>query len=223
LGWLDIASSGHHCHFVTDMPGFGHRRSALLAAAAVLALWAGCGGDDGADAPAVLRSVDQVDRAVERVEARAGDSVGPAARRARATRHLLDKWYGQHVAVFAADDQTAGGRVRALLDGLAAISPSLVTRDAAGNPAGFDDEGIARALTPDGATRALARRERKTIEREVGELSEALGDLPASTVIDGAAGGAAVDDLLIDLQERLRLLYPDLADRVLALRVDLPR
>jgi hypothetical protein len=205
---------------MTHMPGFGHRRRALLAAFAVLALWAGCGDDDGGDEHAVLQSTEEIGHAVDRVEDRADEGAGPAARRARATRHLLDKWYGQHVAVFASDDQAASGRVRALLEGLGAISPSLVTRDAAGNPSGFDEEGIARTLTPDGETRALARRERRTIERELGELSESLGDLPANTVV---AGGATVDDLLIDLQERLRLLYPDLAARVLELRVDLPR
>jgi len=187
------------------------------------ALVAGCGGDDGADEREALRSVQDVGRAVGAVEARAEAAAGPAARRAREARHLLEKWYGQHVAVFAADDQAAGGRVGALLEGLAAISPALVTRDSAGNPAGFDDDAIARVLMPDGATRALARRERRTIERELGELSEALGDAPASTVIAGAAGSATVDDLLIDLQERLRLLYPDLAARVLELRIDLPR
>jgi hypothetical protein len=197
-----------------------------VAAVAAMALLTGGCGDDGADERAARESIDAINRAVGRVEARAEASTGPAARRARATRLVFENWWAQHSAVFAVDPQAARGRVRAVLEDLAAISPSLVTRDAAGAPADPDDEAIARILMPDAGTRRLARRERRVIERELSALSETLEGEPASTVLAGEAGqpgSATADDLLIDLQQRLRLLYPDLAAHVLELRVDLPR
>jgi hypothetical protein len=183
----------------------------------------GKGGDE--DRAAVRAAVRSIDLAVTRVEDRAALASGEPGLRALEVRRLLDKWHNTHTAVFAVDPRAARGRVQSVLDWLAELSPKLVTLNRAGRPAAIDDAGVARVLTPDAGTRAIANRERLTIGRELGVLEDRLGGRPATMVIvgDRDVPGASADDVLVRLQARLQMLYPDAAQHVMQLRLGLPR
>lgn len=194
---------------------------ALLGVALVLGQSA-CGDSAGGDRATVRDSVRSIDLAVTRVEGQASRSSGPASERALAVRQLLEKWHDTHTAVFAVDPRAASGRIQSVFNLLAAISPELVVTGRGGKPAAIDDAAVARALTPDPATRDLARRERQTIDRELAVLADVLRHRPATMPIVGERYGTA-DDVLVRLQSRLQLLYPEAAERVMSLRLDLRR
>jgi hypothetical protein len=99
-----------------------------------------------------------------------------------------------------------------------------VTAGRSGKPAAINDAGVARALTPDPATRALAGREQLEIDRQVGVLRDLLSDRTATMVVMGNKDvpGATADDVLVRLQSRLQLLYPEAATRVMRFRINLP-
>jgi hypothetical protein len=56
-------------------------------------------------------------------------------------------------------------------------------------------------------------------------LKDRLSDNPATMVIvgDRDVPGASADDVLVRLQSRLQMLYPDAAKSVMQLRLALPR
>jgi hypothetical protein len=200
--------------------------SSLVLLAAGLAVGASAGGNGAADDRAAVReAVGSIDLAVGRVEGQASRSSGAPGRRALAVRRLLEKWHDTHTAVFAVDSGAARGRVQSVLDLLAGISPELVTADRSGRPAAIDDAAVARALMPDPPTRAVAARERHAIDDRVAVLEDVLHDRLATMVVVGERDvpGATADDVLVRLQSRLQLLYPDAAARVMRLRLDLPR
>jgi hypothetical protein len=206
--------------------------SSLVVLAAGLAVGQSACGDGSSsskgsadDRAAVRAAVRSIDLAVTRVEGRAALSSGEAGLRALEVRRLLDKWHNTHTAVFAVDPRAARGRVQSVLDWLAELSPTLVTMNRSGRPTAIDDAGVARALTPDTGTRALASQEQQTIDRKLGVLKDRLSGRPATMVIvgDRDVPGASADDVLLRLQSRLQMLYPDDAQRVMQLRIGLPR
>lgn len=197
---------------------------AVAAAVLVIVLVSSCGTSDK-DAAArgeARTAIAAIDASVARVERAAMDSTSPQAGHARLLRLYLDKWHNTHTAVFAVDRRAAAGRIQTVLDTVAGFSPRLVRTNARGRAIAIDDEAVAQALMPDAHTRAIARGETPRIEHEVDVLADLLAPRPASMTLGGGVRGT-VDDVLIRLQARLALLFPQAAQRVFRLRMELPR
>jgi response regulator of citrate/malate metabolism len=216
-------------------PSAVQRAGAYVATAlAIAAVAAGCGsaaaGAGDLEAPqraeiwATAYAIDNGVEAVERSARLARLPVAPA-RRAHAIRGLLDKWHDTHSAVFSVDPKAAEGRIEIVLEKLARISPRLVDDYGPGKIGDFDAAAIGRALRPDTNTQLLARSTRPALERDLATLASLFAGVPADASLLPAAGSepATPDDLLIAVEDRLRLVYPGLADRALGLRIGLER
>lgn len=185
---------------------------AILAAFAALAVTA-CGGPDElseTDGAQLALSRDRIEAAIQ-TERRLRTSDGAADRLLARVRKI--------VATGALEPEQLDEFGLAALGELRLVVPSLVVTDRLEIPRELDRDAL-RAFLAD-AKRDPAAAMKPAAEGEVGRIGAVLEDADAESdteipVVDQTAG-----DYLESLAGRLRPVWPDLADEVVAIRGDL--